>query len=540
MGQLKRKKANIIGEKGERIFDALLPDEFQPSPYTKDYGLDRMVDYFENETTTGICFLAQVKTVGSLSEGTSSIKVRVKTRNLIDYVDNRRLPVFLIVIDKTHNKGYWLFLQQYVFEMIRDTEWRSQKQITIPVPCKNDLSDAGSFIIAVKEAFETVCGYQSLSVGDTLAARRMALESLDPRFGVCIRASETLEEYTITPKEGESAKLDFKFIGRKARKKIQEFFDAGVGAEFDPQEFCASGSPLIHYILEGNARMVLKTKHHASVMARIYACKPTDPSAQVSLEPFPLTLTCGSKYLCMNGCLGDSPVCVDVRAPLSVGEHKCESRSLLSIDRWSGQRLRLLPYFEQIYELFRVMDGASDLALEVSMQGNYLFTGSISLGEEYVSAFRRILDLIWKARCIAAHFDVDPVWPNTLTRGQVKEIEDLWQIVWGCGLERPGKGSSFSFALSKEHLQHALVTKADILQGKPVSIGLKGKAERPFLGQNLDIDNVAYTLSSAILQDIASVKAEMERSTEEHIKVEFRAHNESILTVKLASNDDRD
>lgn len=63
----------------------------------------------------------------------------MKVDTLLHYYENVPYPVFLVIIDTTNNKSYWLFIQEYINNLLnKEDKWKKQKTKTIYIPKKNN------------------------------------------------------------------------------------------------------------------------------------------------------------------------------------------------------------------------------------------------------------------------------------------------------------------------------------------------------------------------------------------------------------------
>src|SRR6266478_4540879 len=116
-----------IDDRAQVICRDILPMTWAMNEQKKDYGKDYIVEIGEdNGDLTGSSFFVQLKgqEKADIKADNSVVKFRLESKYASYYCDKiKDLPVFLVVVDVTQKKGWWLFLQP-VLEA--DQSWRKQ------------------------------------------------------------------------------------------------------------------------------------------------------------------------------------------------------------------------------------------------------------------------------------------------------------------------------------------------------------------------------------------------------------------------------
>lgn len=136
----KRVLAHEIDDLAKSIFIYKKPNNWVVNEIHNDYGIDYQVEVFDSDgESTSIIFYVQLKGQESINIDNNKIKFVFKTERLKDYVTKNVLPVFLILVDVTNKKIFWLFLQKYVNEILNENKpnWVNQKNVTIYLPKNN-------------------------------------------------------------------------------------------------------------------------------------------------------------------------------------------------------------------------------------------------------------------------------------------------------------------------------------------------------------------------------------------------------------------
>ena len=106
-----------------------------------DYGLDKAVEVVDGTKVTGKELLVQVKGtyVIDIKDGFVSFSLEV---DKLKYYLHRDSPVILTVVDVPSKKCYWLFMQEYIHDVLEQSnpQWRNQTTVTIKIPVANEVS----------------------------------------------------------------------------------------------------------------------------------------------------------------------------------------------------------------------------------------------------------------------------------------------------------------------------------------------------------------------------------------------------------------
>jgi hypothetical protein len=117
----------------------LLPSSWPPPrPCQPDYGIDFEVEIFEHNKPTGLRFGLQVKGTEHLRTNRGQVCCRLKVRTL-NYHLIWPSPVLLIICDIKAKVGYWLWIKEYILNVLEVSkpEWRGQQTVTVRIPIAN-------------------------------------------------------------------------------------------------------------------------------------------------------------------------------------------------------------------------------------------------------------------------------------------------------------------------------------------------------------------------------------------------------------------
>lgn len=139
-----------------------------------DYGIDAELEVVYNHTVTGKLILLQLKsTERNRTFRDGQLRYRCKTDH-IRYWLAINLPVLLVVYSSINDRAYWIWIQQYVREVL-DVErptWSERESVTVRLPIANDLASSFSRIERIPD------DHKKMQVEDY--HRELTLEGEDP------------------------------------------------------------------------------------------------------------------------------------------------------------------------------------------------------------------------------------------------------------------------------------------------------------------------------------------------------------------------
>lgn len=109
---MKRPKQHIIETSSKKAFESLLPDKWVIRPLLPDYGIDYMVELFENNKSTGKFFYVQLKGTNQRIHN-NQVKISLGISSL-EYYQTLPLPI-LFVVYSTEVKKFWgIWINEYL------------------------------------------------------------------------------------------------------------------------------------------------------------------------------------------------------------------------------------------------------------------------------------------------------------------------------------------------------------------------------------------------------------------------------------------
>src|SRR5579859_1145795 len=225
---MQRPEQHEIDEAARRVLKNALPTAWIRRPQSPDYGIDYQYEIVDSGKVRGLSFAVQLKGKKSYEVRDQTVTYQLETRHLKYYVDDQRYPVFLVVVDVTESKGWWLFLQGYAMNELARVDWRSQDSIAVHVPLQNEITKIDVLLRAVEEADRSMSELRPAAVKGAIVAERKRMESLDPRIHVDVTATESGSHYQLNPIEPVTFTVMLKGGGDKASRMAEDLIDRGV------------------------------------------------------------------------------------------------------------------------------------------------------------------------------------------------------------------------------------------------------------------------------------------------------------------------
>ena len=142
MGGLpKRVLSHEVDSEACKLVDRSFDKEWEIRELTgHDFGIDKMVEYFEDNVATGKTLLLQIKgTKDAIDEGAPRFQMPVKT---LRYSELFTTPFLLIYASLKDQSCYYLWLQEYIRVILNydKPSWKTQKTVSVRFPQTNKLS----------------------------------------------------------------------------------------------------------------------------------------------------------------------------------------------------------------------------------------------------------------------------------------------------------------------------------------------------------------------------------------------------------------
>ena len=474
---MKRSPSHQIDEQAQQFLKKTLPLDWAIAKQDPDYAKDYVIEIGKGGTLTGEVFFAQLKGMQSAKgrRASQDWAFSLKKKYAKYYVESiKDFPVFLIVVDVTQQKARWLFLQD---ALDKNQLWRRQGSVTLYLPASNDLNDIHQLQNAINEAKKWMRLRHPTSVAESIEAERERIIRIDPRIDPKVSFQNGELFCAIHSKEHISLTLQPLRDHENVSIKIAELINKGTAVQFGPGEIKILGSRLFEPVETAGAVIQTQVSRPCTVRIR---CEDGEARTEESLE-FTGVLAGGRKEMWFDGQFATSPVVLRM-GPFF--ESALTSSLKLKFDQWESKPLLLLPYFEALKRFFNALKQAGRTRAEISIEGNTIGAGNGELNSlPIVSWFCEFLDALEKARKIARHLNVNPIWslekcdPDSLRR-----IIRLHEVLFGDGWEEPAPNVKIKAELYSDPCNPVLQA---ISQAFPTDIHLTHYDEICFFGETL-------------------------------------------------------
>jgi tetratricopeptide (TPR) repeat protein len=219
---MKRPATHWLETESRTAFRNFIPPSWIVRDMAPDYGLDMEVEIVEGENLTNKVFWLQIKATDTSKDNIEEISFSIETKYL-EYYENCRLPVIILLWVKSQRRFYHIFAQRFIQETLsmEKLEWRTQKTITLNFSSESILTNSealvsiatdGYFYIVRKELIEKTGSSSAfywldgIPKSDNKELKERTLKSLS--FILNERYTEAVDEFedilrvcTISPSE---------------------------------------------------------------------------------------------------------------------------------------------------------------------------------------------------------------------------------------------------------------------------------------------------------------------------------------------------
>ena len=306
---MQQSESQRIGAEGEDRFRLMLPKGWIPQKFDRDYGEDfRVLTVNGTEVQPG-GFTVQVKTEAKVKRKGQEIRLQLEQKDLKFWSDpGNRLPLFLVVVDLSTGKGYWLFMREYLEKTLKG--WKNKKTPTVYVPLANDMADSATFMAAVKDAERYTTRANSLTAEQQIQEHFAYLRSLDDRFDFKYFHDGKDTRITLHAKQTVNIRIGVKSRLKKERHaKFARLFKLGELVSFKPGELEIEGSPLFEHLSKDGCSVQMRVNQPLHLTVGLYQRE----TLLTELSHLPGRLTGGQENLVFTTSMSNSPVSVTLR-----------------------------------------------------------------------------------------------------------------------------------------------------------------------------------------------------------------------------------
>lgn len=424
----KRPRQHVTDELAQRLFHDALPPEWVINPLGKDYSKDYLVEVTTGENVTGNIFIVQLKGFQTrrVDAASGNVAIQIKREHLHYYMNECRLPVFVVGVDVKQRTAYFAFAQGQI-ELDPGLLANPHRQkVSFRISPENRLADTRRLLIELERAWKFIRDKYPGSVVAAAQHRAKLLEKLDPRFRVDVSYVNGQEKLTFYAKEPVQFSLRVSGKKRTVDENIKAFFHAGLPLKSSENlQLHVDGSP--GFLLnEGKIAAIVQVPHRpVEVLLFVKA-----ENGQCIYSPeFKGNLEGGFTHHSFHGELPDCPLSLDFdvqTTPNSGGKVKLHWH--FGNEAWIGRRLFMVPWLEGLHALFHAAAAPDiQLGLLVRSQGNELLNLSVPRPQEAATVLncRPYLDLLRHARDICRKLQLECSVPEKWSDEDLLDVREL-------------------------------------------------------------------------------------------------------------------
>jgi uncharacterized protein DUF4365 len=402
-----------------------------------DIHIDYVVELRDGDRPTGQNIAVQVKgtTVPIISEGRISKSMAVQ--HLKYYLDDLKMPVFIVVVDVNSESIYWVFAQEFLRST--STNWRNQETLTV-----HAMQPTAPEHVLPSEVELALRYMQRLHPGTLPDAARKLKESLekeDPRFVATpeFRGGET----HITFHAKSTIQGQLKLLDPGVQKKYRHAIESGEQVEFNPGELAFDGSKLFHGLISGR-QGPFKLRAQKAIDCECALVDPTNEIMIIRHRPARIVggTTVGVLDVEYGGGAFSVGADIDVQASMNAPDGKCRVR--FCYDKWVGKGVQVLSDFEGITRFAMHVAKGGRAAVECEIDEKKVWAAELSVGSMQAD-FRKIagiLSLLSSLRMLSTHCGASIQVPSLRQLGKeedllvrLPEMIEKGHVTYGPGVE---------------------------------------------------------------------------------------------------------
>lgn len=426
-----------IDKRARGILDEALASWASTNLHAEDYGIDYSAEVFsrsnsrEMKTALGLDFQIQLKGTRSPRIVDNSFAFSFETKLLLHFLTNKRIPVFLVVIDVERREGAFVFLQQIALELAPG--WQDQETVTIRLPIRNSIHDASCFERAVREADKQMTTLRPGSVRAAVNSEIAKIKLQNPQVQhVSVTATEEATTFAIHLKPDAAGQLTF----HGQEPQINEFFHHAV----EKGELVA---PSDYQVTVSTSGITLGSAAESSIK-QLQLCRKAPGSLRISgwrdgRELGSIELwgewVAGTKFGTLTAALPNRLMSATVSMADKVDDRgvKVDFSFSFDLSDWVDKDIGVgLAYFDQLNRLFAPLDETDSLRFETLIQGNFVGAVLTPLREmEWARIAHANLTAISKARYISLRTGTRLKLSVPLNAKLVDEIDFAHRLLTG-------------------------------------------------------------------------------------------------------------
>ncbi len=408
---------------------SLLPTRWVINDFQHDYGKDYHIDVFEDGAATELAFYIQLKGQTKVRRAKKGrfVSFSIKTDHA-RYFQSLPLPMYLVIVDTTKKKAFWLFLQKYLREHIAPARWE-KKKITIRIPSGNDLADLGLLLSDVQSASQYIRDVvHPSSVEAAVSAEQERLSAIDPRFQAKVSFLDGRKQVEFHAIDDVKGKFELKGSPEMIRKKFEDLLDRGLPVTFKPGEINCEDMPLWDEMISQTTKLHVRS---STVMDVGFSFCDENKNILYELRDKQCEVTGGRKEQRFTIQEPGSPILLSSTLTLEKEPDGTIARQTYNIhvsyDAWNGTTINDLPYFKDVRDLLNAAHRTRFFRFRVRLKGKTVLDipRPVNGEAEFPAPIREYVNLLDRIRTVCTHFGINPVMPDGLTAKNLRDLEEL-------------------------------------------------------------------------------------------------------------------
>lgn len=500
-----------IDRSAQDFFRISIPPAWLIREQHPDIHIDYFVELADNSGPLGIIFGVQLKGTNSPDYSNGNIKISMRTKHLIYYLDKVKQPVFIAVVDVQNKKGYYLFIQKYLINLSNLT-WRNRKTNAIKVKTDELLSNENEFKKAIINADAYMRDLWPSSIDAAINFEKKRLENLDPRFKISISHKDGQTQYGLYPKENVDVKCSIK-ITKELKKGIANYYIRGLpfsiktsdilnikGSDIITEAFNKSqyGKVFIGPTKQIDSSMVLSSLNKSSI----------ETAVLYGINGF---IVGGKREFHFQGQLNESPFKVSMigRINKKMRLQSLQFKLNFEFKKWEGLSILQLPFFDRILLFFTALNEMDTIKMLCEIKGMPFLKGtSDDFDYEDIKPMYNYLDLIKKARVIAKDMNINLILPKTdsISKDDIENIELIYQILTKGECRQNGLGVKIKAKISPNDNFYKIIKES---KNKALSESIMFEAKEArcnIFEKEINLGALRYILTKSQLLIDSSIK----------------------------------
>ncbi len=417
-----------IERKAVSVFTAAL-DFWLVREQAPDVHIDYVVEVRRNSEPTGLNFAVQLKgtTKPKYINQKEKLSFSLKVKHLKYYLEQSKLPVYIVVVDVITGKGYWLFLQKWLKESA-PSGWKQRKKINVRIPLQNELNNNNKLLESVEASDLFMRELNPSSIAASVALVHQKCIETDPNCNYEISCINGKPHIAVSPLNDSPVSLS-----SPNKTKLSKLFKTGEPVLFNSKEISLEGVDFFKQLFSQEERLVtLQVKQGFTCRIKLTFIKGNNKTHYT----FQAKASGGSEKV--NFIFQDeiNPISINGTIRHSIAEKRIKGRLQLSIDinKWVGKRINQLPDSDLVFCFLEAFDNTeSPVIVDVEINGSNLlnYTLDKNLLDEVMYNTQGAIAIIEKTNFVCEKLGVNPILPplESISVEQVDMINNLWELL---------------------------------------------------------------------------------------------------------------